>query len=77
MFTKIHFEYEQEADAGCRRNAFTMLINVKPNLAVQYLMAIIAQVPAFDEVLQLAAMELIRKDCRNPQADKVELYSFP
>ncbi|KAI9346734.1 adaptin N terminal region-domain-containing protein [Zopfochytrium polystomum] len=62
----------RESDANCRRNAFVMLINTKPAKAVQYLQSVITQIPSFDEVIQLAAIELIRKECRNPQADKAK-----
>ncbi|KAJ3331044.1 coatomer subunit beta [Blyttiomyces sp. JEL0837] len=80
-----HFEYlipdapdlmynhlQTEADANCRRNAFIMLVNAKQPLAVQYLGTIINSVPTADEILQLAVIELIRKDCRNPTADKAK-----
>ncbi|EGF82244.1 hypothetical protein BATDEDRAFT_19102 [Batrachochytrium dendrobatidis JAM81] len=59
-----------EADHACRRNAFIMLINSKPSVAVHYFNTIASQIANFDETLQLAAIELIRKDSRNPTADK-------
>ncbi|KAI8840534.1 coatomer beta C-terminal region-domain-containing protein [Chytridium lagenaria] len=57
-----------ESDANSKRNAFVMLINTKPALAAQYLSSIIGQLQNLDEVIQLAIIEFVRKDCRNPQA---------
>ncbi|CAG8629950.1 983_t:CDS:10 [Acaulospora morrowiae] len=54
-----------EADQTCKRNAFVMLCNTNQSRAVEYLNDIFDQVPNFDELLQLAVIELIRKDCRN------------
>ncbi|KAH6561174.1 hypothetical protein BASA50_003834 [Batrachochytrium salamandrivorans] len=59
-----------EADHSCRRNAFIMLINSKLSVAVQFFNSISSQISNFDETLQLAVIELIRKDSRNPTADK-------
>jgi coatomer subunit beta len=51
----------------CKRNAFIMLSNAAPDRAVEYLMDVLPQVPTFDELLQLAVIELIRKDSKtNP-----------
>ncbi|KND03510.1 coatomer subunit beta [Spizellomyces punctatus DAOM BR117] len=61
-----------ETDQNCKRNAFMMLMNTKQALAVQYLNTVFNQIPAFDELLQLSVIELIRKDCRNPTADKAK-----
>eukprot|EP00842_Homolaphlyctis_polyrhiza_P006041 jgi/Hompol1/6438/HPOL_003533-RA len=61
-----------ESDQSCRRNAFIMLINSKPSIAVQYFNTIAAQVANFDETLQLCVIELIRKDSRSPTADKAK-----
>ncbi|KAI7904104.1 adaptin N terminal region-domain-containing protein [Cokeromyces recurvatus] len=59
-----------EADMTCRRNAFVVLCNVDQALAVQYLLQVIDSVPTFDELLQLAVIELIRKDSKNSSANK-------
>lgn len=48
-----------------------MLINTNQKMAIEYLNTCWDQIGAFDELLQLAVIELIRKDCRSPQADKV------
>lgn len=55
----------------CRRNAFVVLCNVDQPLAVQYLLQVIDSVPTFDELLQLAVIELIRKDSKVSSANKV------
>ncbi|KAJ3092871.1 coatomer subunit beta [Quaeritorhiza haematococci] len=61
-----------EQDQNCKRNAFMMLMNTKPQLAVEYLNSVWNQIPNFDELMQLAVIELIRKDCRNSGADKAK-----
>lgn len=57
---------------ACKRNAFVMLCNSAPELAVEYLESVINQVPNFDELLQMAVVDLIRKDCKNNAANKVQ-----
>ncbi|GAN00994.1 coatomer protein [Mucor ambiguus] len=59
-----------EADMTCRRNAFVVLCNVDQPLAVQYLLQVIDSVPTFDELLQLAVIELIRKDSKVSSTNK-------
>jgi coatomer subunit beta len=59
---------------ACKRNAFVMLVNCAPELAVEYLEANINQVPNFDELLQMAIVDLIRKDCKNNAANKVSIH---
>ncbi|GAA5804521.1 adaptin N terminal region-domain-containing protein [Helicostylum pulchrum] len=59
-----------EADMTCRRNAFVVLCNVDQGLAVQYLLQVIDSVPTFDELLQLAVIELIRKDSKISSTNK-------
>jgi coatomer subunit beta len=66
----------QETDPNTKRNAFVSLMNTKPALAVQYLTSVINQAVNFDELLQLSIIELIRKDCRSPQADKVNYVAW-
>lgn len=55
----------------CRRNAFVVLCNVDQELAVHYLLQVIDSVPTFDELLQLAVIELIRKDSKVSSSNKV------
>lgn len=57
----------------CRRNAFVVLCNIDQPLAVQYLLQVIESVSTFDELLQLAVIELIRKDSKQNSTNKVSL----
>lgn len=59
---------------ACKRNAFVMLVNCAPELAVEYLESVMNQVPNFDELLQMAIVDLIRKDCKNNANNKVKRY---
>ncbi|KAI9497597.1 adaptin N terminal region-domain-containing protein [Zychaea mexicana] len=59
-----------EADMSCRRNAFVVLCNVDRPLAVEYLLQVFPLVPQFDELLQLAVLELIRKDSKANSVNK-------
>lgn len=61
---------------SCRRNAFAVLCNVDRPLAVEYLHSVFALVPSFDELLQLAVLELIRKDSKANSANKVSYYCY-
>ncbi|KAN0059873.1 coatomer subunit beta [Thecaphora frezii] len=53
-----------EADTTCKRNAFVLLCNIARQRAVDYFLGLGDQVAAQDELMQLAIIELIRKDCR-------------
>ncbi|KAI8824581.1 adaptin N terminal region-domain-containing protein [Fimicolochytrium jonesii] len=68
----IHTYLASETDQNCKRNAFMMLLNTNQQLAVQYLNSVFNQIPAFDELLQLSVIELIRKDYRSATADKAK-----
>ncbi|ORY92240.1 adaptin N terminal region-domain-containing protein [Syncephalastrum racemosum] len=59
-----------EADMSCRRNAFVVLCNIDRSLAVDYLQQVFPLIPGFDELLQLAVLELIRKDSKTNTANK-------
>ncbi|KAG0764794.1 hypothetical protein G6F57_005029 [Rhizopus arrhizus] len=61
-----------EADMTCRRNAFVVLCNIDQELAVQYLLQVIDSVPTFDELLQLAVIELIRTNSKTSAANKTD-----
>jgi coatomer subunit beta len=49
---------------ACRRNVFVMLQNTAPERAIAYLASVASQIPTFDEHVQLAVIELIRKEAR-------------
>ncbi|OZJ02582.1 hypothetical protein BZG36_04188 [Bifiguratus adelaidae] len=68
----IYAFLQAEADMTCKRNAFAMLSNTAQDLAVDYLVANFSNVPGWDELLQLAAIELIRKDCRSDSGYKAQ-----
>ncbi|ORZ22436.1 adaptin N terminal region-domain-containing protein [Absidia repens] len=59
-----------EADSTCRRNAFVVLCSIDQPLAVDFLVQSFALVPSYDELLQLAVIELIRKDSKANSANK-------
>ncbi|KDQ15645.1 hypothetical protein BOTBODRAFT_31532 [Botryobasidium botryosum FD-172 SS1] len=52
-----------ESDVTCKRNAFLFLANCNPAKAVDYLVSLYDQIASLDELIQMAAIELIRKDC--------------
>ena len=60
-----------ENDQSAKRNALLMLMNTSLPLAVSYYHSVINQIPNMDQGLQLIFIEMIRKDCRSPNADKV------
>ncbi|KAG9093773.1 coatomer subunit beta, partial [Ceratobasidium sp. UAMH 11750] len=58
-----------ESDATCKRNAFVFLSQCATERAVEWLNRHADGVEGMDELLQMAAIELIRKDCTRPGAD--------
>uniref|UniRef100_A0A0E0C0W2 Coatomer subunit beta n=1 Tax=Oryza meridionalis TaxID=40149 RepID=A0A0E0C0W2_9ORYZ len=60
-----------EQDASARRNAFLMLCVCAQERAVAYLLSNADRVAEWPDLLQMAAVDLIRKVCRSPnRADK-------
>jgi coatomer subunit beta len=59
-----------ETDMSCKRNALVTLANISLPLAAEYLNSVWSQIDSFDEAMQLAVIEIIMKDCRNPTANK-------
>ncbi|KAI9298244.1 coatomer protein [Neoconidiobolus thromboides FSU 785] len=59
-----------EPDATCKRNAFIMLSNTAPQLATQFIKQNYEQIISFDELLQLAILEHIRKDAIDNVGEK-------
>jgi len=53
-----------ESDTTSLRNAFVMLQACAPSKAIDYFLSIHEQIPALDEMMQLAVIELIRKESR-------------
>ncbi|CAD6919439.1 unnamed protein product [Tilletia controversa] len=61
-----------ESDATCRRNAFVLLCDVAPEKAVEYLLTVYDQISTMDELMQLAVIEFIRKDCTSESPNKAK-----
>ncbi|OAY68008.1 Coatomer subunit beta-1 [Ananas comosus] len=59
-----------EQDPSARRNAFLMLCACAQERAVAYLLSHAEQVPDWPDLLQMAALDLVRKVCRSNRADK-------
>ncbi|KDN39613.1 putative SEC26-coatomer complex beta chain of secretory pathway vesicles [Tilletiaria anomala UBC 951] len=53
-----------EADSTCKRNAFIFLAHVAPEKAMVYLSGMAEQIGGADEGMQLAVIELIRKETK-------------
>lgn len=62
----------QESDQSAKRNVLMMLINTSLPTAVEYYHQVFNQIPNFDQGIQLIFIEMIRKDCKNPSADKAK-----
>lgn len=65
-----------EGDATCKRNAFVFLANMATSKAVEYVLQVFDQIPGFDELLQMAIIELIRKDCAHESGYRVRVVSL-
>ena len=65
-----------EADSTCKRNAFVFLAHTAPEKALEYLNGIAEQISSADEGMQLAVIELIRKETKTGAVQsKVSLLS--
>ncbi|CEQ42210.1 SPOSA6832_03989 [Sporobolomyces salmonicolor] len=58
-----------ESDTTSLRNAFVMLQAVAPSRAVEYFLSIYEQIPNLDEMMQLAVIELIRKESKGSSGE--------
>lgn len=68
------FEFlKGESDATCKRNAFAALASINHAKALEYLSMIFDGIPNAEELLQLAAIEFIRKDAIQNAQNKVSL----
>jgi coatomer subunit beta len=61
-----------ESDSTCKRNAFVALFNISQPTAVQYLLNNADQLASFDELMQMAVIELIRKEARSEGGHKAK-----
>ena len=62
---------ENESDPTCKRNAFTALITMSHEKALEYLSGAFDAIPNADELLQLVELEFIRKDAIENTQNKV------
>ncbi|GFR51084.1 hypothetical protein Agub_g13410 [Astrephomene gubernaculifera] len=60
----------QEQDLSTRRNCLAMLTNHATDRAIRYLLDSADQLGTWGDLLQLSALDLIRKACRSSPADK-------
>uniref|UniRef100_A0A7S3GLN9 Coatomer subunit beta n=1 Tax=Palpitomonas bilix TaxID=652834 RepID=A0A7S3GLN9_9EUKA len=61
---------DKESDLSAKRNAFLMLCNCQQQLAVEWVLSVIDEIPEFGDILQVSILELIRKVCRQQPATK-------
>lgn len=66
----------QESDTTSLRNAFVMLQATAPERAIEYFLQIYDSIPGLDEMMQLAVIELIRKESRSASTDGALKVSF-
>lgn len=59
-----------EQDVSARRNALMMLCYAAPELAVQYLLSQLEQLPTWVDILQLVVIDLVRTVCRTSVEQK-------
>nr|ODN92299.1 coatomer beta subunit [Cryptococcus depauperatus CBS 7855] len=53
-----------ESDSTCKRNAFVTLCNISQPTAVQYVLDNFDQIESMDELMQMAIIELVRKEAK-------------
>ncbi|WWD20258.1 hypothetical protein CI109_104734 [Kwoniella shandongensis] len=53
-----------ESDSTCKRNAFVTLCNISQPTAVRYLLNNFDQIAGMDELMQMAVIELVRKEAK-------------
>lgn len=61
----VHTFLAAESDATCKRNAFVFLAQCAPQRAQDWLLSVFEQITGFDELLQMAVIDFIRKDCKS------------
>lgn len=60
-----------EADSTCKRNAFVLLSHAAPQKAIEYVLEQLETILSLDELMQLAIIELIRKECKGDNPNRV------
>lgn len=61
----------QESDSTCKRNAFVTLCNISQPTAVRYLLNNYDAISGMDELMQMAVIELVRKEAKNEGSHRV------
>jgi coatomer subunit beta len=61
----------QESDSTCKRNAFVSLCNISQPTAVRYLLNNFDQISGMDELMQMAVIELVRKEAKTEGGHRV------
>jgi coatomer subunit beta len=59
-----------ETDNSARRNSLNMLIQCAPTRAVAFVLANISQLNSLGDIIQIVALELIRKVCKQSPQEK-------
>ena len=60
-----------ETDATCKRNAFVFLSHCSLPQAAEWILSVYDSITAFDELLQMSIIEVIRTDCKHDSAHRV------
>jgi coatomer subunit beta len=63
----------QESDSTCKRNAFVTLCSISQPTAVRYLLNNFDQISGMDELMQMAVIELVRKEAKTEGGHRVSL----
>jgi len=61
----------QESDSTCKRNAFVTLCNISQSTAVRYLVNNFDAIGGMDELMQMAVIELVRKEAKTEGSNRV------
>lgn len=62
-----------ESDSTCKRNAFVTLCNISQSTAVRYLLSNFDAISGMDELMQMAVIELVRKEAKTEGGHRVSL----
>ena len=65
-----------ESDTTCKRNAFIFLANCATTKAVEWVLSVYDQILGFEDLMQLAIIDMIRKDCKGDTPNRVVLLSL-
>jgi coatomer subunit beta len=65
-----------ESDTTCKRNAFIFLASCATSKAVEWVLSVYDQILGFEDLMQLAIIDMIRKDCKGDTPNRVLPFSF-